>query len=133
MQKLNLSKPNLRKFGIIMAVAFLVVAAIIYFKHKAVVFWPFFVSGAFGLTGIGVPVLLKPVYVIWMKLAFILGWVNTRLILFALFYLLITPIAVMLKLFRNDLLEKKIEKERPSYWKRKEAKEFLKDDYERQF
>lgn len=116
-----------------MAVAFLIVAAIIYFRNKEFVSWPFFVSGIFGLSGISLPVLLKPVYIVWMKLASILGWVNTRLILFVLFYLLITPIAIILRLCRNDLLERKVEKERASYWKRKENNEFLKENYDRQF
>ena len=79
------------------------------------------------------PKLLKPLYVFWMKLAFVLSWVNTRLILFLMFYLIFTPIGLIIKALRIDLLETKINKEEKTYWKKKEKKEFGLVSYERQF
>jgi len=74
--------------------------------------------------------LLKYLYIIWMRLAFILGWINTRILLLAIFYLLFTPIGIGIKLFGVDLLERKIDKNKDSYWKKKDS---LAADYERQF
>lgn len=57
----------------------------------------------------------KKPYFYWMKFAHLLGRVNTALLL-TLFYLLILgPVAMVLKLFGKDLLDRKAE-QRTSYW-----------------
>ena len=40
---------------------------------------------------LSVHAVLRPIYVGWMKFAFVLGWINTRLILGLFFYLILTP------------------------------------------
>lgn len=72
---------------------------------------------------------LKPLYDIWMKFAAILAWINTRLILIVMFYLVFTPIGFIMRLFGIDQLGLKMEKDRESYWIRNERK----TNYERQF
>ena len=47
-----------------------------------------------------------------MGLAFCLGWVNTRIILTLVYYLVVTPIGLMMRLLRKDLLNLKIGKKR---------------------
>ncbi|WP_367892471.1 SxtJ family membrane protein [Marivirga harenae] len=44
---------------------------------------------------------------LWMKLAFLLGWVNTRILLSIIFYLFLTPIALVSRLFTKDPLRLK--------------------------
>jgi uncharacterized protein involved in cysteine biosynthesis len=68
-----------------------------------------------------------------MKLAYVLSWVNTRLLLFLIFYFVFTPIGCILKLLRKDLLEEGISKEGKSYWRKKDKHEFGVASYERQF
>jgi len=77
--------------------------------------------------------LLKPLYALWMKFALVLSWINTRLILIILFYLVFTPIGLILKLLRKDLLDKKIIKAEKSYWRKKEKNELGLVAYEKQF
>lgn len=76
---------------------------------------------------------LKPVYIIWMRFVFVLGWISARLLLLVVFYLVFTPTALIIRLFGKDLLDMKIDKNRPSYWHKKESKAFSRPDYERQF
>jgi hypothetical protein len=71
------------------------------------------------------------VYKVWMRVAFILSWVNTRIILFVLFYLILTPIGLVLRLFKVDLLERR--KQAETYWKIKEKAGFNPLNYERRF
>lgn len=68
-----------------------------------------------------------------MRFALVLSWVNTRLILLIIFYLIFTPIGLAMRLFGIDLLERKSDKNKKSYWKKKEKKSFSRLDYERQF
>ncbi len=77
----------------------------------------------FGL-GLFLPHALGPLYWLWMKLAFVLAWLNTRLILGLFFYLILTPIGLILRLSGKDLLGLKISQELPSYWQRREPESF---------
>jgi len=61
--------------------------------------------------------LLKPVYAAWMSFASVLGWINTRIILAILFYLVLTPMGLAMRLLGVDLLERKEKKE--TCWKKK--------------
>lgn len=133
MEKLDLDKKSLRKFGITVAIAFLIITFIIFIRHKYSPMTTFIISAIFFISAFTIPTLLRPIYILWMKLAFVLGWVNTRLILCILFYLFFAPIGLVMRLFKIDLLDRKIEKNKDSYWRKKEKVEFNPLNYERQF
>lgn len=133
MEKLNLDKKSLKNFGITMCIALLVISGIIFFKQGSSAGRLGIISLVFLLLGILRPNLLKPVYIFWMKLALVLSWVNTRIILFVIFYLIFTPIGLCMRLFGADLLSKKIEKNKLSYWNKQGDAMFNPADYQRQF
>ena len=115
-----------------MAIAFGIIAIVLFLRGKEAyrilcLLSAFFLAGA-----IFSPALLKTIYVLWMKFAFVLGWVNTRIILFAIFYLIFTPIGLVMRLFR-DPLERKIDKDASTYWVKKEKTEGTQGSYEHQF
>lgn len=133
MKKLNTDKVTLRKFGITMGIAFFIITLLILIRNKHSILPTSIISVIFFILAAIAPPLLKPIYISWMKLAFILGWINTRLILFIIFYLVFTPMGLAIKLFRVDLLDKKIDGRQESYWKKKEKRPFSPLNYERQF
>jgi hypothetical protein len=133
MEKLNLDKSNLKKFGITMGFAFLIISVIVFIRHRHSPLYALIISIIFFILSFIGTLILKPVYIFWMKLAFVLGWINTRLILTILFYLIFTPIGICLRLFKADLLERKIDNKIESYWLKKEGAAFKPADYERQF
>lgn len=133
MEKLSLDKKTLRKFGTTMGIILLALSAIILLKHKHSISSVFTASLVFFLLSFMAPTLLKPVYIFWMKLAMVLSWFNTRLILCIIFYLIFAPIGLAIRLFGVDLLDKNIEKNRGTYWKLKQEGEFNRVNYERQF
>lgn len=62
------------------------------------------------------PKIIKPLYRVWMGVALIIGfWVN-RLLLLAVYYIILTPIALILRLLGKNLLNERIDKNLPSYW-----------------
>ena len=67
------------------------------------------------------------------KIAHALGWFNTRLILTVMFYLLFTPIGLVLRLLGKDLLNRKIEPNAETYWIDREEEAFDRKRYEKQF
>jgi len=126
-------KTTIRKFGLTVGTVLLLVGIVLYLtgKSSSVVF------GGIGflliLFGLILPSILKPLNKIWMTLAVILGWFMSRLILFILFYIVITPIGFFLKLMGKDFLHLKIDKKSKSYWETREKKITEQIDYERQF
>lgn len=132
MDKLNLDKSNLKKFGVTMGVAFLAITLVLVVRHKHSLL-PFLISIIFIVLAFIMPILLKPIYILWMRLALILGWINTRLILFIIFYLMLAPIGIAMRIFGVDLLDRKIDKNRKSYWQKMAKGAFNKLNYEKRF
>jgi len=132
MQKLNLDRKSLREFGLTLGALFLVISGIFLFKHKsAYLTYSLIASCVSSIMGLVLPGFLKPVYIVWMRFASILGWINTRIILVILFYLVFTPLGTFMRLSRIDLLERKNKLD--SYWKKKEKIGSNPLDYERRF
>ena len=78
------------------------------------------------------PLGISPIYRFWMRIAAVLGWINTRLILAIVFYGIIFPLGVLLRLFGKLQFKMKESKELPSYWKKRETN-IDKEDLERPF
>lgn len=133
MEELDLTKKNLKKFGITMGTVLFAVTIFIMIRHKHSILPTLALSVLFFLSALFIPNILKPLYMFWMRLAFILSWINTRLILIVIFYLIFTPMGLLIRLFRKDLLERKIYRHNSSYWKKKEEPVFDRSTYERQF
>ena len=85
---------------------------------------------AFGLLA---PRVLKYIYIAWMALAFVLGFIVSGILLTLFFFLVITPIGWVARCFGNDFLSLKLDRRTPSYWLPRERKTKKPSDYERQF
>jgi len=131
--ELKTDKITLKNFGITMCIAFLVITGLISLKRGNIYIPTIVIAAVFFIMELVCWVFLKPVYIIWMKLAFGLAWINTRLILFIMFYLVFTPIGLIMRIFRIDLLDRKIDKYKDSYWVKIEDKNSSQANYERQF
>lgn len=107
---------DLRKFGMTMAVAIAALGGLFLWRGKDEAEWFFWVAGAFLVLGLAVPVALRPVQKIWMAFAVTLGWVMTRVILVIVFYIGITPIALIARVVGKRFLDLGFEPERESYW-----------------
>ena len=65
------------------------------------------VSASIGLGSVLIPPFARFVNWIWMKLALGLGWINSRILLTLIYFLVLFPIAIISRLFRNDPMELK--------------------------
>jgi Saxitoxin biosynthesis operon protein SxtJ len=84
--------------------------------------WPVILAcaGLFLIGGLFGTPLLRPVYILWMRFASLLAWVNTRIVLGIAFFLVLTPIGVLMRIFGKDSLGLTMEPKRDSYWIRRE-------------
>jgi len=72
-------------------------------------------AGAFALAGLAWPRALSPLNRLWMKLGHALGWVNARIILSAVFFVLVTPTGFIVRLLGYDPLRLR-RRASGSYW-----------------
>ena len=71
--------------------------------------WPWAVGAVLAASAVGAPALLAPVYRAWMAVGSALGWVNTRILLGAVFYLVVTPIGAVMRLTGRDPMRRRFE------------------------
>ena len=126
-------KSDLRKFGITIGIILIIIAGYLFWKDKES-FQIFITVGVvLNVLGIVIPVVLKPIYWIWMIFATILGWIMTRVILSLLFYVIFTPIGLIPRLFGKQFIELKWKKTNNTYWNYRSGGVFEKEKYEKQF
>jgi len=77
--------------------------------------WPWILGGGLAIWGIISPSTLEPVYRGWMRFGLIMNRITTPIILGILFYLVITPIALVMRVFGRDELRLGLNKEAKSY------------------
>ncbi len=107
----TISSQKLREFGILMGAGLLLLFVLIPWlrgKHFSLG-WFFFVCFILWPCTLLAPQLLNPLYKIWMKVAGILGFINTRILLSLVYFLFISPLGFFMKVFSKDPLDRKID------------------------
>jgi hypothetical protein len=120
---LKFDKKTLREFGLVFAGGLIIFFGLLipwifdkpWVWQDAGARWPWIGAAAFAATGLIFPVALKPIYIIWMKLGHVLGWINTRIILGIVFFLIFMPVALGFRLFGRDPMERKLDASVASY------------------
>ncbi len=121
MKEENKRKEVLKEFGKTMALVFLVISSFLLLKLKFFYFsLTFTLSLFFLLSSYLSPFLLNKIEKFWMKLAKVISFFMTKLILILTFYLAIFPMSIILKILKKDILDLKINKTQKSYWKKVE-------------
>ena len=121
----NPGRRELRQFAGLWLVFFGGIAVWMYFRDGAGP-WPTalaVLAAAVGFPGLLVPALLRPVWVVWMAAAFPIGWTVSHLLLGAIFYLVVTPIGLLIRLFGHDPMTRKFDPEAMTYWVEHETSE----------
>ena len=127
------SKTELRKFGLTVGAAFAVLGTISWWRGHEIpprVLWTLGVL--LFVPGLLFPAVLGPVQRAWMRFALVLGHVNTRIILTVLYYVVMTPVGLVMRLF-HDPLDRKLKDGKSSNWVKREQRPVEVERYERQF
>lgn len=126
-QHLDLSKKSLKKSGLLVGFVLLLIAGWMLLKHRF--HNTRLILGCIGLVlmvlGVLAPFYLKSIYKFWMGIAFALGWIVSRVLLLILFFIIITPIGLLMRIFGKDFLDIKSKRKRDSYWIPKEKEQTL--------
>jgi len=107
---------EIRKFGVVGCIFFGTLFAAAFWRDKTLLTYFF---GLLALLSIGLILLpdqLKPVYLLWLKIAHFMGSKVTILILTILFYFVITPAAILKRIFGGSPLPVKPDPDADTYW-----------------
>src|SRR5881409_1715518 len=94
---------HLRSFGLLVGGIFALIGIWpVVWRGQPLRLWSLILGGVLMVLALAWPRSLTQVYRLWMRVGEVLGWINTRLILGALFYLLFTPLGVCMRLRGKD-------------------------------
>lgn len=116
-----------------MGIVLAVFGALFLWRQRDVFIVLFGLSAFFLIFGFLLPVALKPIQKLWMSFAIIVGWFMSRVLLTILFYLVVTPIGLVSRLFGKDFLNNQDRGNSDSCWIPVDSKVKDKKSYEKQF
>ncbi len=126
--EIKIKLPSNKIFGLFFSLVFLLIG--FYFFEKKEIFYFFSsISVVFFILSFLRPEKLKLLNFLWIKLGLSLGAIIAPVVMAIIYYILITPISILMRIFGGDPLKLKIKK-KDSFWiKRKDKINTMKDLY----
>tara|TARA_X000001036_G_C20117065_1_gene577731 strand:+ start:173 stop:559 length:387 start_codon:yes stop_codon:yes gene_type:complete len=109
---------NNRSFGIIFSIIFLLVSLWPILDNENVRVWSLLLSLIFLVLGILNSKILTPLNNFWYKFGIFLGKVVSPIVMAIIFFGVITPIGLLMRIFKKDILNLKFNNNK-SYWIKK--------------
>jgi hypothetical protein len=112
----KMSPKELRKFGLVTGGMLILFFDLLipWIWDLSMPLWPLIVAGVLATMALVFPASLGPVYKVWMRFAEALGWVNTRIILGVIFFVIFFPFGMIMRMF-NDPMRRKLDASADSY------------------
>ena len=105
-----------RNFGLVFFVVFLVISLWPLIHNEPFRIWSAVVSLFFLILGLMNSKLLNPLNKIWSKFGIILGIIIAPIVMGVVFFLVITPTGLIMRILGKDLLRKKYHRKKETYW-----------------
>ena len=109
-------KASNRSFGLLFSFVFLIITFWPLLNSEPIRLWALIISLTFLFLGILNSKILSPLNKGWIKFGELLGKIIAPIVMFLVFFIILTPIGILLKLFGKDLLKIKKNKLIKSYW-----------------
>src|SRR4051812_45215228 len=110
------SEASDRSFGFLLSVFFLVVGLIPLWKRGEIRWWAVAAAAVMLLLALIAPSILRQPKRAWLFLGFMLGMVVNPIVLGFLFFVIVTPVALIMRLFGHDALRLRGDPNAPTYW-----------------
>ena len=118
-----------RSFGIVFFVVFLLISIYPLINEGNIRYWSLMISFIFLILGFLNSKILTPLNKIWFKFGILLGKIISPLVMGMIFFFVVTPIGLLMRIFKKDLLNLKFNSNK-SYWiKKTEPKSKMKNQF----
>ena len=114
--KSNIKISSNRNFGLVFFFIFLVVSIWPLTHNESPRIWSAIISLAFLILVLTRSKLLTPLNRLWAKFGIILGSIIAPIVMGVVFFLVVTPIGLVMKIIGKDLLSIKYDKKKETYW-----------------
>ena len=104
-----------RSFGIVFSIVFLLIAIYPLINSEGLRVWSLIIAVIFLFLGLINSKILTPLNKLWFKFGILLGRIVSPIIMGVIFFLVVTPIALIMRAIGKDLLNLKFNKDK-SYW-----------------
>ena len=126
-KKVNL--PSNKNFGIVFFIVFLLVALYPLINYQEIRTWSILVSIIFLFLGLINSVILTPLNKLWFIFGIFLGKIVSPFIMGIIFFLVVTPIGLLMRLFGKDILNLKYNKNNTYWIEKKGPKSLMKNQF----
>jgi hypothetical protein len=133
MTKTKIDEKELRRFAITLFIALGILGGLILWRKGETGYLLLGISLGLLMVGLARPRILGPIYKGWMTGAFMMGFIMTHLILALMYYLVFTPVGLVMRVLRKDPLRLRLDRNIGSYWIKRNQREFEKEGYEKMF
>ena len=110
------SKNSVKSFGLLFFIVFLLIGLWPLINKGDLRIWSLIFSVVFLILGLTESKILIPLKKYWIKLGELLGKIIAPIVMALIFFLVLTPISLMLKIFKKDVLRLVFSKKKESYW-----------------
>ena len=118
-----------KSFGIVFFIVFLLIAIYPLINSGELRIWSVILSLLFLILGLLNSKILYPLNKIWFKFGLLLGRIVSPLVMVIIFFLVVTPIGLLMRILNKDLLNLKFNKSK-SYWiEKNEQKSKMKNQF----
>ena len=118
-----------KSFGIVFCIFFLIVSLYPLINDQGIRIWSLILSSIFFILGIQNSRLLTPLNILWFKFGMLLGRFVSPIVMGLVFFLVVTPTGIIMRLFKKDLLKLK-KNNSNTYWiNRSESKSDMKNQF----
>ncbi len=104
-----------KSFGIVFSIFFLLISVYLLLNNDPIYYWSLFVSFIFLILGLMNSKILSPLNLLWFKFGILLGKIVSPVVMGIIFFLVVTPISILLKIFGKDVLNLKFNNNK-TYW-----------------
>ena len=125
----ELKIPTNRNFGIVFFIVFLLIGLWPLISSEDPRYWSLIISFIFLFLGLLNSKILKPLNYLWYKFGIFLGNIVSPIVMGIIFFLVVTPIGIIMRILKKDILNLK-KNNKDTYWiKRKDSKTSMKKQF----
>ena len=111
----NIQMGSNRSFGIVFFIVFILIAVFPLINNEGIRIWSLIISLIFLILGLLKSRILTPLNIVWVKFGILLGKFISPIVIGIIFFLVVTPIGILMRIFNKDLLNLKFNSNK-TYW-----------------
>jgi Saxitoxin biosynthesis operon protein SxtJ len=110
-------RKQLREFGLVFAAGLVVMFGLLlpWLAGRPLPLWPWIAAAVFLTLALVAPTVLGPLNALWLKVGHALGWINTRIILGVIYFVVFIPAGLLLRTLHRDPMHREFDTSAASY------------------